>query len=385
MPRTLVYTDYAYHEVGGVIHSERAFSVFCARVARELDGPMVVLGRLSPDRAQSHYPIGEGVEFIALPFYASLGRPSALPALARSLRRAWRAVGDVDRLWLLGPHPLSFVLAAFARLRGRQVVLGVRQDLPVLIGHRHPHRRGLQLAARMMEWGYRGLARRFPSVVVGPELARHYAGSPRLLEISVSLVERGQIVDVEEAMARDYAGSKTILSVGRLDAEKNPTLLVEVLAALRAEGSDWRLEVCGEGPLRAELERSLADAGLEAHAELAGYVPIDAGLLERYRRAHVLLHSSLSEGLPQTLLEALAAGLPVVVSDVGGIRDALGDCVLLVAPGDAGAATAAVASIAADADERRRLIARGHDYITAHTIERESARVARFLSGDAQA
>ena len=168
MPRTLVYTDYAYHEVDGVIHSERAFSVFCARVARALDGPMVVLGRLSPNDAQSHYPIGEGVQFAALPFYESLPRPSALPALARSLRVAWRAVGDVDRLWLLGPHPLSFVLAAFARLRGRQVVLGVRQDLPVLIRHRHPRRRWLQLAARAMEWGYRGLARRFATVVVGP-------------------------------------------------------------------------------------------------------------------------------------------------------------------------------------------------------------------------
>ena len=381
MAKTLVYTDYAYHAVDGVIHSERAFSLFCAEVARRLDGPMVVLGRLSPDAAASHYAIGEGVEFVALPFYRSLARLSAVVALLRSLRRTWRAVGEVDRLWLLGPHPLSFVLAGFALLRGRPVTLGVRQDLPVLIRHRHPGRRSLQLAAELLERGYRALARRRPTVVVGPQLAGHYADSPRVLEISVSLIREAQIVPVDEAAGKDYDATKTILSVGRLDAEKNPAMLVETLAALRAGGEDWRLEVCGEGPLRDELADALAAAGLAEHAELAGYVPIDAGLLDRYRRAHVLFHSSLTEGLPQILLEALASGLPVVVSDVGGIRAALGECVRLIAPSDAAAAVAAIAELAADPDERRHLIACGHDYISGHTLELESGRVARFLSG----
>ena len=158
-------------------------------------------------------------------------------------------------------------------------------------------------------------------------------------------------------------------------------MLVEALAGLVRTGGDWRLEVCGEGPLRGELEAALAEAGLGERAELAGYVPIDDGLLERYRAAHVLLHSSLTEGLPQILLEAFAAGLPVVASDVGGIRAAVGDCVRLIAVGDSDAAVAAIAELAADAEERERLVRRGHDYVQRHTLEIESRRVAGFLAG----
>ncbi len=383
--RTLVYTDYAYHQVGDSVYSERAFSLFLARVAAQLDGPTVILGRLSPPGSSGHYPIGEGVEFVALPFYGSLVSPAALLALPRSLWRAWRAVGRVDRVWALGPHPLIVALAAFARLRGKRLLLGVRQDSPAYVRARHPGRRVVHVVTDLLERWFRRLARRHPVVVVGPQLARNYAGTGRLLEISVSLVSADQIVGVEEATGKSYAGVKTMLSVGRLDAEKNPMVLVDTLALLLRGGGEWRLEVCGDGPLRPELERALADAGLDDHAEVAGYVPIDAGLSDRYRRAHALLHSSLTEGLPQILLEAFAAGLPVVASDVGGIRAAVGDCVLLVAPGDPAAAADAIADLADDPTLRERLIKAGLEYVGEHTIETESGRAARFLTGDGDA
>jgi glycosyltransferase involved in cell wall biosynthesis len=339
----------------------------------------VILGRLSPDPEGGHYPIGDGVQLRPLPFYRSLASPAALVALPRSLARAWRAVGEADRLWLLGPHPLIPALALFARVRGKPVVLGVRQDFPVYIRSRRQGNRLLRTAADLLERGFRRLARTRPVVVVGPQLAANYAGSQRLLEIAVSLVTAEQVVALDAAVAKDYDGTKTILSVGRLDPEKNPVMLVEVLRRLVSAGGDWRLEVCGEGPLRDELARAAARAGLADRVEIAGYVPIDAGLLDRYRRAHVLLHSSLTEGLPQILLEAFAAGLPVVASDVGGIGQAVGEAARLVPAGEADAAAAAIAAIAADEDARRRLIERGRDYVLAHTLERESERVARFL------
>ena len=110
-------------------------------------------------------------------------------------------------------------------------------------------------------------------------------------------------------------------------------------------------------------------------------MPFDGGLVERYRDAHVLLHSSLTEGLPQVLLEAFAAGLPVVASDVGGIAEAVGPAVSLVPAGDPAAAAAAVEEIVADPKRRATLIGAGLEYIGEHTIEIETARVARFLEG----
>lgn len=379
--RTLVYTDYAYHRVDDRVLSERAFSLFLARVADRLDGTVVVAGRLSPEPEGGRYPIGDGVEFLPLRWYGSLVEPRAIAALIRSLGLCWGAIGEVDAVWLLGPHPLIIAMAAFTILRRRRLVLGVRQDFPTYIASRRPNRFLVKAAARVLEGLFRVLARRCDVVVVGPELGNNYAGSRRLLEIPVSLVEADQIVDRSVALARDYSsGPLKMLSVGRLDAEKNPLLLADALARLRASGGDWRLEVCGEGPLADELAGHLAALGLTDWADLAGYVPFDRGLADRYRSAHVLVHSSWTEGLPQVLLEAFAAGLPVVASDVGGIAGAVGDAVCLIPPGDADAAAEAVARIASDVSFRTVLIDRGLAYVSAHTVEIETRRVAEFIS-----
>lgn len=377
--KTLVYTDYKYRRVGDRVLSERAFSIFVANVAARMAGDVVVVGRLSPDGPGGHYEIGESVEFVPLPWYRSLVSPAAVGALLRSVFIGWRAVGAVDRVWLLGPHPLILVWGLFAIVRRRRLVLGVRQDFPTYIASRRPGRRLLAIAAGLLERAFRVLGRFCPVIVVGPELARNYSHSRELLEISVSLIGRTQIIDEQVALAKSYAGERTILSVGRLDAEKNPLLLAEVLARLLERRGEWRLEVCGEGPLAGELEADLRERGLSERSELVGYVPFDGGLVDRYRGAHVLLHSSWTEGLPQVLLEAFAAGLPVVASDVGGIAEALGDAVVLVPPGEPGRAADAIAAIVADDELRRALVVAGLDYIRQHTLEIETERVARFI------
>jgi glycosyltransferase involved in cell wall biosynthesis len=173
--------------------------------------------------------------------------------------------------------------------------------------------------------------------------------------------------------------------VGRLEAEKNPLLLADVLAELNRERPRWRLAICGEGGMAAELQARLESLGVADQAELLGYVPFGDELTALYRSSHVLLHVSWTEGLPQVLLESFAAGLPVVGSDVGGIREAVGDAAILVAPGNAQASAQEVGQIADNETDRRRLIEAGLDYAAEHTVEIETARVARFLeTGGAQ-
>ena len=156
----------------------------------------------------------------------------------------------------------------------------------------------------------------------------------------------------------------------------SPTSSLSCSAAVSAV----RLVVCGEGPLTAALRQRLTELGCSDHAELLGYVPIDAGLLERYRASHVFLHVSLTEGMPQVLTEAFASGLPVVATAVGGVPDAAGDAALVVPPSDAGAAAAAVVRIAQDGGLRARLIAAGLERARSQTFEAEVARVAAFIS-----
>ena len=373
--RLAVYLDDVYREHDGAVYGNRAFVIFLGGVAERIER-LVLCGRLDPHEERSHYRVPAAVEFAPLPSYPSLEH--ALPAMAgmaRSLRRFWRVLDDVDAVWLLGPHPLCLAFALMAALRGRGVALGVRQDWPTLVRNRHPGRRWVHVVADALEGAYRLIARRAPTVAVGPQVAANYSAAGRLLEIEVSLVREEDIV---ERKPRPWGG--TVLSVGRLDSEKNPLLMADILRRLVDAGGDWRLVICGEGPLEDPLRRRLAELGVEDRAELAGYLPVHGGLLELYRSSDALLHVSLTEGFPQVLPEAFAAGLPVVATAVGGVPGAAGDAALLVPPSDAAAAAGALERLAGDRELRERLVQAGIERARGRTLEAECGRVASFLA-----
>jgi glycosyltransferase involved in cell wall biosynthesis len=376
-----VFTDYVYHQRRGELYAERAFALFLARLGDHLDR-LTLIGRLGPEPARAPYLLPPEVGFVPLPYYPSLGQPlRAIRALRGALTRFWGALDDVDCVWLLGPHPLAILFVAIAALRRKPVVLGVRQDFPSYLRSRHPDRPILRLIGYLLEAAYRGLARRFAVVVVGPDLAKRYRRARRLLEINVSLVSSRDIIDPKLESGRSYEGELRLISVGRLESEKNPLLLAEVLSRLADDGRRWRLLVCGVGPLRGALEARLRDLGLADRAELRGYVPFGEELLDLYRQSHALLHVSWTEGLPQVLIEAFAAATPVVATDVGGVGEAVEGAALLVPPGDPHAAAVAVRAVVDDRALRERLVQVGHRYALAHTAEAETRRLAEYLRG----
>jgi glycosyltransferase involved in cell wall biosynthesis len=221
------------------------------------------------------------------------------------------------------------------------------------------------------------LARRFPVVAVGSELSAKYAHAPAVLDLVVSMVPAAALE--QPVPRRDYGAELQILSVGRLDAEKNPLLLADVLALLHGQDPRWRLRVCGEGDLSRRLEDRLYELGVRGQADLLGYVPMGEKLFELYRSSHVLLHVSWTEGFPQVLAEAFACGLPVVATDVGGVRAGVDQAALLVAPGDPRTAADAVSLVARDGDLRDRLTAAGLQRAGQLTLEAQTARLAGFL------
>ena len=379
--RIAVYTDDEFSDYEGGIYARRAFTLFVDRLSERVD-EMVVLGRLREGGEIAHYRLADRIRFVGLPYYESLGAPlSAARGFGRSMRSFWRVLDEVDGCWLLGPHPFSVGFAVLAILRRKRIVLGVRQDLPEYARTRHPGRRGVMAVALALENAYRLLARRFATIVVGPALRDHYRRAGKLLEIAVSLVEQDQIVAPAEAAKRSYSGPVTLLSVGRVDEEKNPLMLADVLGELDGGGGDWRLVVIGEGTLEEALQDRLDALGLGARASLRGYVE-QAELPAVYRESHFLLITSHTEGLPQVVLEAFAAGVPVVSTDVGGIAEGVGEAAALVEPGDTAGAAEAIRRITGSADLRESLVAAGHAYIKAHTIDAEIDRVAGLLSAE---
>ena len=164
---------------------------------------------------------------------------------------------------------------------------------------------------------------------------------------------------VELREAREDPGTMPalVLSVGRLKAPKDALTLIRSLALLPS--GSCRLRIAGDGPERVALNEEIGRLGLDDSVELLGDRD-DVG--ELLRASHLFVLSSRSEGMPMSVLEAMASGVPVVASAVGGIPELVVDeeTGLLVEPGDPQALAAAIARVVDDAALRRRFAAAGH-------------------------
>ena len=147
----------------------------------------------------------------------------------------------------------------------------------------------------------------------------------------------------------DQPGTFVIGSVGRLQDVKDQATLIDAFALLRAmlPDQDLRLVLVGDGPLRARLQARIDAAGLHDSALLAG---ARADVAPAMRGFSLFALSSIAEGTPVTMLEAMANGLPVVSTAVGGIPDLVQDNALgrLVPPSNPQALAEALAGYVRD-------------------------------------
>lgn len=109
-----------------------------------------------------------------------------------------------------------------------------------------------------------------------------------------------------------------ILFVGRMSVQKNPLEAVRALALLK--DLPWRCVMIGDGPLASQVREEAGDLGLGARIEFRGWASAEE-VTAAMRQSDILLIPSLSEGLPMVAVEALAHGLAIVGSRIGGLAD----------------------------------------------------------------
>ncbi|HEX6753806.1 MAG TPA: glycosyltransferase [Solirubrobacterales bacterium] len=147
-------------------------------------------------------------------------------------------------------------------------------------------------------------------------------------------------------------GEILLVFVGRIVPIKRLDLLLEALAQAREADPRLRLAVVGDGEERPRLERQAAELGIAGDVLFLGY---RRELPPVFAAADLAVLSSDNEGTPVSLIEAAAAGLPAVATDVGGVREVVGeDTGVLTPQGDATALAAAIVEMAADPERRER-------------------------------
>jgi glycosyltransferase involved in cell wall biosynthesis len=271
------------------------------------------------------------------------------------------------------------VLMLTARVFGRRVLC-----------HLHGRPRGRLFAADGGSWTWFsrwGMKWAQATIVLSPGLAaafgRMFPGQPLVVVPNVVEVERFH------PGGEGRTGALRILTVGRVSREKGTWDLLEVAKGLVDTSIPVQFRLCGMGETRAEeiaIRRRAEDLGLQANVEFLG-VRQGPDLLAEYAQADVFFLPTHAEIFPTVILEALAAGLPIVTTNAGVIPEMFEQGVegYQFQPGDIAGMTGALTRLAGDGELRASMSRSGRALAEArYGVERAAERVGACLAALAE-
>ncbi len=304
-----------------------------------------------------------GLHAVAIPIRSAFD-PSAVAAMVRFFRR--------ERATVVNTHSgkdswAGSIAAKIARV-------------PLLVRTRHislPVRKSFFNAVWRWPDGF---------VTTGEKIREHLIGigvpPDRIVSIPTGVDgDRFSPAVSGEAVRRELGllpGQRVIASIGVLRGTKRVDLFVDVAARLFAGDPSLRFLIVGEGPKEAEIRGLIDERGLTDAVRLLGHRP---DIPEILAATDVMVMTSVKEGLPQVVLQALAAGRPVVASPVGAIPEVVvdGETGLLCPPGDAEAFAQAVRRLLDDPASGARLGEAGRRVVLAkHSVAAMGERTEGF-------
>lgn len=347
--------------------AERMAVTVARHLSRERFRPVVTYFR-------GHGPLAAELKAEGIPVYGlgkrHRGAVTPLLRLARILKR--------ERVAILHAHNWS--PNVWGRLVGR--AMGV----PVVITTEHSVADARGRAERWVERLLAPLSDRIVAVSEAVASSHQLAeGIPRDRFVALhNAVLPPSLPDRASARRRLHLplDEPVLLCLGRLDPPKGQTYLLKAMPAILRHVPTARLLFAGDGRLRAALEAEAQRLALNGQVRFLGYRADVAALLAA---ADLLVIPSTREGIPLALLEAMAAGLPVVATDVGGIPEAVrrDETGLLVPPGDPTALAAAAAALLRDPVRARTMGERGraryHEQFTVERLVQETEALYNAL------
>jgi len=318
----------------------------------------------------------------------SLGIP--LWHMARSLGRAGRTIQVAS---LLHSENIQIVHGWMFHTNPYAAVAGRLAGIPLRLGSMRENYEGVS-GNKFVRWmGYRGL----DILITNSATAAAQVRALRLTRALVHVVPNGvnippQVSQAECSQLKSELGFSDahllIGSIGRMDRNKNHTMLLQAFAALTEKWPALRLIIIGDGPLKSQLTAMAEQLEVAQKVCLPGSIP----LATRYLQAmEVCCLTSYTEGMPNVIMEAAAAGVPVVSTTCGGSVELVecGVTGFLVSPNDASGLSRRLDLLLADAEQRRSISQVGREkmrrefsvevMITRMTQVYEEALVARGL------
>jgi len=328
------------------------------------------------------YPLpAERVSVYELPYFETfLGAVRVRRGLVKRLRR-FLDHHTVDVVWLRNPGAYATELWLQCRRRGIPCFYEIVVDAVLHFEYVRRYPFPLQWVAKsVVLWHEREMKRIAtvtPTFAVAKSLAKKM-GISHVTWLPSSTVSKDEFYYRNDTCCQS---PYRLLYVGALTAYKDPSTLIEAVKVLQDTGVPVEMDIVGDGDLRSMVEQQAVNQLKPGTFRFHGYCNDKAALHRYYCEADVFAMSSVTEGFPRVILEAMARGLPVVATNIVGIPDLVhdGETGLLVPVRSPQSLAAAVRRIIEDGDLRRRIIAGGYRVAEEHTVEKFLQRVVELV------
>nr|WP_245180468.1 glycosyltransferase family 4 protein [Cupriavidus sp. LEh25] len=321
----IMVMDGNFNRFGGEIMSPHmGYRMFGARFVDFFDRVVIAARAFDGTRSVGEAVTGPKVKFLDLG--SNRGAVSLLLSTPRLIGRLWRVVGSPGVILIRFPGNIAVFTMLLCLLSGRKFSAEIVADPADYFSEAastHPLRRVAKVAHVYFT---KLAARKSQSVryVTSRYLQDKYPSTPEIafgfsdVYLPDSLFSDSS-VSHEKLNARDFS----LVNIGMMhNHSKGHIVLLDAVAELRQRGVAIRLSLVGDGALRKEFEAYARRLMIEDVVDFVGVISAEE-VHALLRKHHLFVLTSFQEGMPRAMLEAMAVGLPVLATKVGGIPDVL--------------------------------------------------------------
>lgn len=379
---------------GEVFYVSDPFFFFALRLAEHFGKsifvcPILPLSMKRPFSHDQNFCINHlpaAVEIVQVrPLASMVGFLLKLPVILLSDFGTYLRVIKGSRVILLRlPAPHCIIAFPLAKMFDKTIVTYYASDIKNVVFSGDKYKGAIKAVARLSARIVSGILgylveKSDATIFLSRELQRRHSQKNSHYAFA-SLISKDDIV--ERTSEIWSARAVSLIYAGRLTHEKGLAYLLRSLSILSNAGIEARLTLCGEGPSRSELEQRAENLGLAERVVFTGYI-VDRDILARIFLEHdVFVLPSISEGTPKVLIEAMARGLVIVATGIGGIPDIITDHEngLLVPAKSEEEIAGAVKEILENQALRKKLRDNGYTCARNFTEVRQAQKISRIIN-----
>lgn len=317
-----LYTEASY---SGELESIFTSDIFILFIRKVLLGHEIhIIGRYSENNKLGKYRLINRAEpFYKLSYYKNI--PELMLTFPIYILRNFQALNNyikiIDHLLIAVPSPLSLFFLYLAKKNNKSISIFIRQETIELIKNRYPKSRFPLIFAKFLEWLLILFLKRNPYIPVftfGSVITDKYKNiTSNVIPLADTRYSLSDVVSESNIKKIDWTNEIKLIFVGRIEKGKGIEKLLETLRNLKE--FNIILTIVGDGNKKAEYMELAKQYEIQNQISFKGFIPFGEDLLRIIKEHDLFILPSLSEGLPQVILESMACGVLVLASNIGGI------------------------------------------------------------------